>query len=76
MAVKTLTITDDAYEALRALRESNESFSETILRVAKRKPLSYFYGSISKENGKKLEKTILKVRKIRNEIHKKDMKNK
>ena len=71
MSSKTITVTKDAYEALRALKETNESFSDTILRVAKRKPLSFFYGCLSKESGKKLEETIMEMRKIRSESHKK-----
>jgi predicted CopG family antitoxin len=71
MSSKTITVTEDAYEALRALKEANESFSDTILRVAKRKPLSYFCGSLSKGSGEKLEKTIMEMRRIRSESHKK-----
>ncbi|MBI3260595.1 MAG: antitoxin VapB family protein [Ignavibacteriae bacterium] len=69
MTTKTITITEDAYEALKSLKETRESFSETILRVARIKPLSYFYGCISRESGKKLEKAIMKIRKSRNESH-------
>ena len=69
MATKTITVTEDAYEALKALKDKNESFSETILRVAKRKPLSYFYGCLSKESGEKLENAIMEARKKRNAAH-------
>lgn len=74
MAVKTITVTEDAYEALKSLKASQESFSETILRVAKRKPLSDFFGVLSKESGERLEKTVYELRKRRNEVHRERMK--
>ncbi len=69
MVTKTITVTEGAYDALKALKGSNESFSETIIRIAKRKPLSYFYGALSKEGGERLEKTIKEMRKTRNKAH-------
>ncbi|HLC67149.1 MAG TPA: antitoxin VapB family protein [Candidatus Nanoarchaeia archaeon] len=69
MATKTITVTTDAYEALRAMKAVRESFSETILRVAKRKPLSTFYGALEPKTGAALEKTITEMRKRRNAAH-------
>lgn len=37
MTTKSLTITEDAYDALKALKCGDESFSETILRISKDK---------------------------------------
>lgn len=70
MAVKTITVKESAYEALKSLQLSRESFSDTILRIAKRKSLSLFYGVLSKKTGERLEKGILTMRKKRNEAHK------
>ena len=70
MATKTITVTEGAYEALKALKGSNESFSKTILRISKRKPLSYFYGALSKEDANKLEKVIMENRRINKKLHK------
>lgn len=69
MATKTITVTENAYEALKSLKDKNESFSETILRVAKRKPLSYFYGALSKETGERLEKDIMESRERHKKLH-------
>ncbi|MBI4170280.1 MAG: antitoxin VapB family protein [Candidatus Aenigmarchaeota archaeon] len=69
MATKTITVTESAYEALKSLKEKNESFSETILRVAKRKPLSAFYGAWSKETADKVEKHIRETRKMHSKLH-------
>jgi predicted CopG family antitoxin len=33
MASKTISITDEAYDRLKSLQQSDESFTETILRV-------------------------------------------
>ncbi len=74
MTVKTITIKEDAYEALKAMKAPNESFSRTILRIAKRKPLSYFYGILSKKSGETLEKNIMEMRKRNSKLHKERMK--
>ncbi|MFA4820001.1 MAG: antitoxin VapB family protein [Candidatus Aenigmatarchaeota archaeon] len=71
MTTKTITVTNDAYEALKYMKGPNESFSDTILRVAKRKPLSHFYGALSKESADKLEKSVKEIRKLHRESHKK-----
>lgn len=62
MAVKTITVTTDAYEALKGLKAEHESFSETILRVAKKRSLSEFYGSLSCERADDIEKHIKESR--------------
>ena len=62
MATKTITVTEDAYEALKSAKAPRESFSKTLLRITRRKPLSSFYGNLSKESGKKLEKAIMENR--------------
>lgn len=69
MTVKTITVTEDAYLALKSLKATSESFSKTILRVAKRKPLSSFFGVLSKESGERLENAVIEARKRRNEAH-------
>lgn len=58
MAVKTITITKAAYEALKAKKQPKESFSEVILRMAKRPSLWDFAGAISEETAKKMEQVI------------------
>jgi len=69
MAVKTITVTEDAYFALKNLKGVNESFSDTILRFSKRRPLSDFFGVLSNETGELLEKAVVELRKRRNEAH-------
>ena len=74
MTTKTITITEEAYEALQRKKEKNESFSKLILRTSNKKPLSDFFGILSEESANKLEKTIKELRKKRNLAHKKRMK--
>ena len=69
MATKTTTVTKNAYDALKSMKAPNESFSETILRFAKRKPLTSFFGVLSRETGERMEKTIGEMRKKNNKAH-------
>ena len=69
MAVKTITITEGAYNLLKARKAHAESFSETISRIAKRRPLSDFFGVLSKETGEAMEKSIMEFRKRHTEEH-------
>jgi predicted CopG family antitoxin len=70
MAVKTITIKESAYEVLKSLKMPRESFSETIVRISKRRPLSEFYGVLSNKTGENMEKAIIEARKKRNKSHK------
>ena len=63
MAVKTITITEGAYEALKARKEKHESFSELALRLAGKRPLSDFFGALSGESANRLEEAVKKIRK-------------
>jgi predicted CopG family antitoxin len=46
MAIKSLTITEDAYDALKAMKYGDESFSDVILRLSKEKvgAVAKFFG--------------------------------
>jgi predicted CopG family antitoxin len=56
MAHKTLTISEEAYEALAELKREGESFTELIKRITapmRKKKLSEFAGMIKDEEFKK-----------------------
>ena len=74
MAVKTITVTEKAYEALKAKKEPHESFSKTILRISGRKSLMEFAGALSPETGERLEKAIMESRKWHAAAHERRMK--
>ncbi|MBI4450521.1 antitoxin VapB family protein [Candidatus Woesearchaeota archaeon] len=71
MAVKTITVTTAAYDALKYLKGRHESFSETILRVTKRRSLWEFAGAISEASAAKLEAAIKESRTRHTESHRK-----
>ncbi len=69
MAVKTITITEDAYKALAGDKTKDESFSEVILRMHKRKgnieDIMRFAGAwsdMSDETAEKIKKHIETMR--------------
>ena len=71
MATKTISITEDAYDILKTKKESTESFSEVIVRLAGKQKLSSFYGVLSKESAEALEKAIAESRKKHSAAHRK-----
>ena len=55
MAVKTITITEKAYNTLKAMKKVDESFSEEINRIgAEKRPISDFFGLL-KDSGQSAE---------------------
>ncbi len=62
MATKTITITEDAYERLNALKENYESFSEAIRRLTSKIKLSDFAGILSDKEAESIKERINKSR--------------
>jgi len=65
MAHKTLTISEEAYEALAALKKERESFTELIKRITspmRKKKLSEFAGVMAGKEYDDFEKEALEVR--------------
>lgn len=56
MVVKTITITEDAYEKMRRLKREDESFSKLFLRLSgeKRSTAKSLYGILKGEDTEKL----------------------
>ena len=68
MAHKTLTISEEAYEALAELKKEGESFTELIKRITAplmKKKLSEFVGILAGEKYDDFEKAALEVRHFR-----------
>ena len=63
MATKSITITSEAYEKLVSFKESNESFSDVVNKLTKRKSIMKLAGLLSKEEVKNLKKHIYETRK-------------
>ena len=73
MVVKTITVTEEAYNVLKSIKTSGESFTEAILRTHKKNSLREFIGILSAQQGKALEHAIKEGRKRRNAAHQKRM---
>lgn len=70
MVIKSLTITEEAYDSLKRLKYSDESFSEVIIRVAKeKKPNLEKYFGILKQSETKAEGWIKRIKKSREEFN-------
>jgi predicted CopG family antitoxin len=68
VAVKTITITEDAYKALKNMKEAEESFSKTIIRLTKgSNDIRKCFGTL-KLNEKELNSVRERVRKIRKDV--------
>ena len=65
MATKSITITVEAYERLASLKESRESFSDVINRVAPKKRPSLFglVGILSNKESDEIRRNIADTRK-------------
>jgi len=64
MVVKTITVTEDAYEALKRIKGEEESFSKVIIRVTKGKTnLDKFFGVLSESEAKRVKRNIKRFRK-------------
>ncbi len=61
MVTKTITITKEAYESIRNLKNENESFSQLFIRISKNKVYSKsFLGILSKDS--KIKENVKKYR--------------
>lgn len=65
MAVKTITVTEEAYRKLKAHKGASESFSQTIVRLTARRPLASFAGALSPESARALRQEIQRDRVLR-----------
>ena len=70
MVVKTITVTEDAYESLKRLKHEDESFSEVIKRLAGKKMLVKDLLGILKKSPEEHEEFIKRVKRIREEMSK------
>ncbi|MBS3084061.1 hypothetical protein J4423_04620 [Candidatus Pacearchaeota archaeon] len=75
MATKNISLSEDAYQILSSLRQSEkESFSEVVRRMKKKVKLSDFHGILSKESANQLEENMEKIREINRRQHKERIK--
>ena len=49
MAVKTITITENAYNRLKSTKSEDESFTDAIMRITNKDPLAELVGLLTKK---------------------------
>lgn len=64
MATKTISITEEAYERLKAQRKTDESFSNIILKLTKMGNLKDFAGILGEKEAAELKTKIEVTRKL------------
>ena len=62
MSVKTITITEEAYNHLKSAKSEDESFTEAIIRITKKNPLDALVGILTKDDANELRENIKGVR--------------
>ncbi|HEX9341298.1 MAG TPA: antitoxin VapB family protein [Thermoplasmata archaeon] len=62
MAVKTITVTEDAYRKLARLKRSGESFSDVINRVLGGPSAKTLIGVLDAEGGDDVEREVRRMR--------------
>lgn len=62
MSVKTITITEEAYTRLSAIKEPRESFSNVVCRITAKNSLLELAGILTKKEADNFENNIKKLR--------------
>lgn len=65
MATKTISITREAYDRLKARKGPEDSFSDVILRLTDRRPLAEYAGMLAKTSVKAMRTAIDEARRDR-----------
>ncbi len=63
MGTKNIAISDEAYQMLKALKKSGESFTDVIERMTRRSSVLELAGLLSKREVATVEKHVKEVRK-------------
>ncbi len=65
MGYKTISLSDEAYEILKKAKRDNESFSQVVIRLVRKRSLDDFIGCISKKSVSKLADALAVFREER-----------
>jgi len=68
MATKTISITKEAYDRLKARKRPDESFSDVVLRLTEGRPLAEYAGMLSKSSVKAIREAIEEARSERRKL--------
>jgi len=62
MGAKNISISDEAYERLRALKKPGESFTDVINRLSGKRSIMELAGVLSKEEAREMKKIVKECR--------------
>ena len=62
MSTKTISISEEAYNLLKNIKDEKESFTDAIIKVAKKDPLSKLVGVLTKNEATELRRNIRRTR--------------
>jgi predicted CopG family antitoxin len=65
MGFRTVSLADDAYERLAAMRRPGESFSDVVRRLTRGRSLTELGGLLSKAEGEALAEALAQAKKER-----------
>jgi predicted CopG family antitoxin len=74
LATRTISITDEAYQRLKAKKGNNESFTDVINRLTRKRSLTELAGILSENEIDILERSIKNGRKLSKSRRKKIVK--
>jgi len=62
MGTKNISISEEAYERLTALKRTNESFTEVINRLTRKRSILELVGALTEEEGEEIRRNIEELR--------------
>jgi predicted CopG family antitoxin len=62
LGTKNISISEEAYERLSALKKSNESFTEVINRLTEKRSILELAGVLTEREGRELSETMSTLR--------------
>jgi predicted CopG family antitoxin len=69
MATKTISLSEDAYERLKAMKRENESFSDVVRRLTRGVELEDYYGILDEDTGAELAAVVERRREAETDAH-------
>lgn len=69
MSTKTVSLSEDAYERLKSLKEDKESFSDVVRKITETSNVSKFHGVLSEDTADEIEESIRENREGNRERH-------
>lgn len=58
MGTKTISLSEDAYERLKAMKRESESFSDVVRRLTRGVELGDYYGILDEDTGAELAEVV------------------